>query len=405
MRILFLNPVGTLGGAERSLLEVLATLSEERPEWKIVLITGDEGPLVQAAMEQGIKVEVLPLPGRVKSLGDSGIFGSGDMWHLGAMGLSFPGIFVGLWAYIRRLRRRIDQFQPDVIHSNGFKFHVLLGLLGKVFPKTIWHARDFVSPRKIVGKILRNVCQMPHVVVANSCAVALDWDNCFPGVAKKVLYNSVLIPNLDVGAEKTFSLYGPNSGCALRVGLVSSYAKWKGHQVFLEAVRILASQFPSSHVQFFVIGGPLYSTGGSQWTREELENLADTLGVSDRVVFLPHQTDIDAVYRGLNVVVHASTKPEPFGRTIVEGMAYEKAVVATLDGGVREIVDDGNNALTCCPGDPEDLARKIAMVLADHELRARLGLAGRQKVIEHFSRKALKGSVVGLYEQLLGTMS
>ena len=404
MRILFLNPVGTLGGAERSLLELLAILSEERPQWKIVLITGDEGPLVQAAMEQGIKVEVLPLPGGIKSFGDSGIFGAGGVWRLAAMGLSFPGIFLGLWAYILTLRRHINQFKPDVIHSNGFKFHVILGLFGKVIPKTIWHARDFVFPRKIVGKILRNVCQEPDVVVANSRAVALDWDKCIPGVAKKVVYNSVSIPDLDVGAETTSSLYGPNPSCALRVGLVASYAKWKGHQVFLKAVRILATHFPSSDVQFFVVGGPLYSTGGSQWTRIQLENLAGILGVSERVVFLPHQTDIDAVYRGLNVVVHASTKPEPFGRTIVEGMAYEKAIVATLDGGVREVVDDGDNALTCCPGDPEDLARKIAMVLADHGLRARLGVAGRQKVIGHFSRAALKGSVVGLYEQLLGAM-
>jgi glycosyltransferase involved in cell wall biosynthesis len=402
VRILFLNPVGTLGGAERSLLELLAILSEERPDWKVVLLTGDEGPLVRAAKNLGVDARVLPLPVSIKSLGDSGISGVGGPWRLWLMGLSLPWRIMDFWAYIWKLRRRINKFRPDVIHSNGFKFHVTLGLLGKVKAKTIWHARDFLSPRKIVGKVLRNGCRMPDLVVANSRSVARDWDTCIKGVAKTVLYNSVSIPNLGIQLEPSRTPFGPNLGGVLRVGLVGSYAKWKGHLVFLEAVRILAPLFPSSKVQFFVVGGPLYATGGSQWTRAELENLADSMGVSDRVEFLPHQTELDPIYRSLDLVVQASTKPEPFGRTIVEGMAYGKAVVAALDGGVCEIIDDGKDALAFRPGDPEDMARKIARVLLDHELRVRLGMAGREKAQDHFSRVALKAKVVGMYEELVG---
>lgn len=397
-----MNPVGTLGGAERSLLEMLAILVEERPEWKVGLITGDDGPLVRAAMDLRADVGVLPLPASIKTLGDSGMSGAGGAWRLAAKGLSLPGRIMRLWSYIRKLRRRINQFRPDVIHSNGFKFHVILGLLGKVEAKTIWHARDFVSSRKVVGKVLRNCCRMPDIIVANSSSVARDWDTCIQGVAKTVLYNSVSIPNLGIHPEPAGTLFGPNLGGVLRVGLVGSYAKWKGHLVFLEAVRILAPLFPSSKVQFFVVGGPLYATGGSQWTRTELEKLVGSMGVSDRVEFLPHQTEVDPVYRSLDLVVHASTKPEPFGRTIVEGMAYGKAVVAALDGGVGEIIDDGKDALAFRPGDPEDMAQKIAMVLLDHELRVRLGVAGREKAQDLFSRRALKAKVVGLYEKLVG---
>jgi glycosyltransferase involved in cell wall biosynthesis len=221
-------------------------------------------------------------------------------------------------------------------------------------------------------------------------------------VTKTVLHNSVSIPLGDSVRDGAGKLFGPNPEDALRVGLVGSYAKWKGHQVFLEAVRILAPLFPSSKVQFFIVGGPLYATGGSQWTQPDLEKLAGSLGVSDRVVFLPHQTDVDPIYRGLDLVVHASTKPEPFGRTIVEGMAYGKAVVAALGGGVGEIIDDGKDALACRPGDPGDMAKKIERLLRDPELRTRLGMAGRQKAMDHFSRGALKGKVVGLFEGLVG---
>jgi len=402
LKILFLNPVGNLGGAERSLLELITILGDERPEWKVDLITGDDGPLVREAMDQGATVEVLPLPAGIKSLGDSGISGKGGGCRLAAMSFYLPGRIMGLCAYIRKLRRLIDQFQPDVIHSNGFKFHVMLGLLGNAHAKTIWHARDFISSRKMVGKVLRNACRMPDLVVANSCSVARDWDFYIPGVAKTVLYNSVSIPTLGGLPDETENLFGPNPEVALRVGLVGSYAKWKGHQVFLEAVRILDPLFPPTKVRFFVVGGPLYATGGSQWTRAELENSAASLGISQRVVFLPHQENVDPVYRGLDLIVHASTSPEPFGRTIVEGMAYGKAVVAALDGGVGEIIDEGKDALAFRPGDSYDLAQKIGTVLRDHEFRARLGVAGRQKALDHFSRGALKGKVVSLYEALFG---
>lgn len=394
--------MGNLGGAERSLLELLAILADERPDWKVHLITGDEGPLVREAMDHRATAEVLQLPVGIKSLGDSGISGKGGAFRLAALCFSLPGRLLGLWAYIRKLGRRIDQFQPDIIHSNGFKFHVILGLLGKVQAKTIWHARDFISSRRIVGKFLRNACRMPDVVVANSRAVAADWKMCIPAVANIVLHNSVSIPSLDAKADGAGNLFGPNPGHALRVGLVGSYAKWKGHQVFLEAVRILAPLFPPEKVQFFVIGGPLYATGGSQWTRAELEKLADSLGILDRVGFFPHQTDVGPVYRGLDLVIHASTKPEPFGRTIVEGMAYGKAVVAALDGGVAEIIDDGKDALAFRLGNYDDMAQKIAMVLRDQELRTRLGVAGRQKALEHFSRQVLKGKVVAFYEKQIG---
>jgi len=59
--------------------------------------------------------------------------------------------------------------------------------------------------------------------------------------------------------------------------------------------------------------------------------------IENRVGFVPFQDNPADVYRALDIVVHASTKPEPFGRTIVEAMACGKPVIAAQTGGAAEL--------------------------------------------------------------------
>ncbi len=401
MKILFLNPVGNLGGAERSLLELVAIIGGSRPDWDLHLITGDQGPLLEVSSESGLNSEVLQLPSGIRSLGDSGL--SGKWSWIGLFGLVLIALrrSFQLWVYLRKLGRRIDQLQPDVIHSNGFKFHVIIGLISKPRAKVIWHARDYISNRKLVGKILRRFCRKPDLLVANSLSVAEDWEKCLPGLDKVVLHNCVAMPRMGIDSNQTDNLFGLKTYGQVRVGLVGSYARWKGQDIFLQAIKTLSSEFSKDQASFYIVGGPLYSTGGSQFELNELKALANEMGVLDRVVFLPHQTNITSVYQGLDIVVHASTKPEPFGRTIVEGMAQGKAVVAASDGGVREIIADGKDALAFTPGKPAELAEKIGLLIRDQNLRFSLGTSAREKVARCFSREALREKTIRTYKSLL----
>jgi glycosyltransferase involved in cell wall biosynthesis len=402
LKILFLNPVGNLGGAERSLLELVAIIGVHCPDWDLHLITGDQGPLLQVFNESGLNSEVMQLPSGIRTFGDSSLTGRLSWKGLVGLVTRAPVIAFQLWAYLSKLGRRIEQLQPDVIHSNGFKFHVIIGLMGRRGTKVIWHARDYISKRKLVGKVLRRLCHKPDLLVANSLSVAEDWEKCFPGLDKIVLHNCVSIPELGEYSGQAEILFGMKPSGQVRIGLVASFAKWKGQDIFLQAVKILSSKFPKDQVAFFIVGGPLYSTGGSQFSLDELKAHANVLGVLDRVVFLPHQTNVSPVYQGLDIVVHASTKPEPFGRTIVEGMAHGKAVVAALDGGVKEIISDGKDALAFTPGDPEDLARKLALLIQNSEMRSLLGKAAHDKVENSFSREALRARTMAIYDSLIG---
>jgi glycosyltransferase involved in cell wall biosynthesis len=118
------------------------------------------------------------------------------------------------------------------------------------------------------------------------------------------------------------------------------------------------------------------------------------------VGFVPFQHDVAPVYRSLDVVVHASTLPEPFGLSIVEAMACGRAVVASDAGGVREIVEPGRTGLLHQPGDASDLASRLRELASDERLRARLGAAAASAVRGPFGRDRFGAELAAAYERL-----
>jgi glycosyltransferase involved in cell wall biosynthesis len=180
----------------------------------------------------------------------------------------------------------------------------------------------------------------------------------------------------------------------VRVGLVATYADWKGHGVFLDAL----ARVPG--VRGYVVGGPIYATAGSQVTRAELERRAAANGLTGRVGFVPFQPDPADVYRMLDVVVHASTRPEPFGLTIAEAMSCGRAVVVSAAGGAAELFTEGEDGLGHPPGDVAALAAAVGRLAADPELRRRLGANARRTAVERFGPDRYGREVAAVYRSV-----
>jgi glycosyltransferase involved in cell wall biosynthesis len=134
---------------------------------------------------------------------------------------------------------------------------------------------------------------------------------------------------------------------------------------------------------------------------DELRRMAAELGIADRVGFTGFVDEPAAAMRALDVVVHASTQPEPFGLVIAEAMACERAVVASAAGGAGEIVAPGQDALAVYPGDAEGLSRALHSLAADPALRRRLARAGRETALRRFDRARLAAEIAPLYRSLL----
>jgi len=394
MRIVYLNPSGRLGGAETSLRELLASVRAAEPAWELWLVLGEDGPLAGIARDLGVKVLVKPFPAALARLGDNGRWAA-------LVGLGKAVVATG--RYARSLARWLGEIEPDIIHTNGFKMH-LLGAWTRPQPShLIWHIHDYVSARALMRRLLRPFRKRCSAAIVNSKSVAEDLERVLPGLRIVPIYNAIDLQRFSpLGNHLDLDVIAglpPAPAGTVRVGLIATFARWKGHKVFLRALAGFAND---ASVRGYIIGGPIYQTDGSQWSKAELQQEVDRLGLGGKVGFTGFLEDIPAAMRSLDIIVHASTQPEPFGMVIIEGMACGKAVIASEGGGAAELFTDGENALGHPPGNDAALLLQIARLSAVPELRNKLGQAGRATVERHYHGKRLAAELLDLYREVAG---
>lgn len=405
MRILFLNPVGVPGGAERALLDLLTCLRGLDPALSLHLLAGTEGALLEEARALGVDARLLPLPEQLSALGDSGLRGQGPeaLWGLARRLTPAPGLLAG---YLQALRREVRALRPHLLHSNGIKTHLLSpATVGLPVPR-VWHLHDFIGERPLVRQALRALSSLATAAIANSHAVGTDAREVLGSVPIHVVYNGVDVERFAPGpgeGSRLDELAGlpPAPEGTLRLGLVATYARWKGQELFLQAAARLWRQRPALPVRFYLVGAPLYRTPGSQFSEEELRERVSRLGLSGRVGLVPFQREPEAVYRALDIFVHASTRREPFGLTIAEAMACGRPAVISRASGAAELITEGVDALTLPSGDEEALAMALRTLVEDAELRERLGRAARRTAVERFSRERYAREILEVYRTLV----
>jgi glycosyltransferase involved in cell wall biosynthesis len=397
--IVFLSPTGQTGGAEAALHELLAGLRESHPSWSLRLIVASDGPLVARVEALGVPVRVLPFPASLARLGDWGLARG---WFPRLVFLTrCVGTALPVLGYLRRLRSLLRVEAPEVIHTNGLKMHLLGAWARPRGSAVLWHLHDYASRRPFTARLLRRYAHRCSAVVANSRSVADDVRQvCGNAIAIHPVWNAVDLerfrpggPRLDLDAASGL----PRADDVLRVGLVATFARWKGHETFLRALAGLPRDMP---MRGYIVGGPVYETSGSQVSIAELRGLVTSLGLDWRVGFTGFIQDTAAAMRALDVVVHASTDPEPFGLVIAEAMACGTPVVVSRAGGALELIEPDINALGFEPGDAAALARCIEQLGRDAALRRRLGSAGRSTAERSFSRRRMTSELTPIYQSL-----
>ena len=390
------------GGAETSLLTMLAALHALEPQWRITVITPAQGPLVERCKELGFAVVVLPFPAALSAFGESEATGTrrtrgGRLRVAGqaaAVAVSLPG-------YLLSLRAALRAAAATVVHTNGLKAHVAAALIKPAHVRLVWHLHEYIGRRPLSLRLLRPLAARADVIVANSDSVLADASRTFgrarrrPNVRR--IHNAV-DPGVFTPEGKPLALaarsgLGPDDGL-VRIGLIATFARWKGHEVFLDAIARLAARHP---VRAYVIGGAVYETSGSQWSEAELKARAAERGLSAIVGFTGHVDDVPAALRSLVIVVHASTEPEPFGMVIAEGMAARRAVVVASAGGAAELFDDKVDAIGYHPGDAGELASRLEELVTDRPQREALAASARVAALDRFSPARMAGAFREVY--------
>jgi glycosyltransferase involved in cell wall biosynthesis len=131
--------------------------------------------------------------------------------------------------------------------------------------------------------------------------------------------------------------------------------------------------------------------------------LARELGIGEQTKFAGWISceAMGRYYAAADIVVQPSVLFEPFGMVAIEAMACGKPVIASNLPGVRSVVSDGEDGLLVRPGDVEDLAKKIQMLLDDPQRRREMGERGRDKVEEKYAWPKIIPRLVRVYEEVL----
>jgi glycosyltransferase involved in cell wall biosynthesis len=403
VRILFASAIGGLGGAELFLLEMLEELRQRVPEWELHLLLGGDGPLIERAKSLGVTCHLSPLPSALAEWGDTPVRVASENtrpnrlkrgWHLAS----------GLREASRQLREVLRRVDPDIVHSNGLKYHALTGWTGCGRARLVWFQHDYLGSRRLLSRGLPWLGRFVEFLWANSHSVADDLRRLMPRTPIRVLHCGIDLDRFSPGPSDPEWLDRQcdppaETTSVLRIGLVATYARWKGQDRFLETAARLRQRHPNQPMRFYLVGGPIYATAGSQFTRSELVQMANELGIADVVRFIPYQADTPRVYRSLDIVVHASRHPEPFGRTILEAMACGRAVIAVEAGGAAEIFAADRSALGIAADDAEALSQAVEMLVNDRGRRLSLGHAARIRA-GHFSRSRMGEALLDAYERL-----
>jgi glycosyltransferase involved in cell wall biosynthesis len=166
----------------------------------------------------------------------------------------------------------------------------------------------------------------------------------------------------------------------------------KGFVHLIEALAHLRSDFPKLVV----------AIAGTGLLREQLEMKAQSLGVSDRTVFLGFQNDVNLVLDAFDVFV-APSLSETLGYALLEAMAHELPAVGTKVGGIPEVIVPGETGDLAPSRDGAALAKSIRPLLESADLRERLGRAGRERVVKHFHEADMVRKTLDVYRRILGS--
>jgi glycosyltransferase involved in cell wall biosynthesis len=309
----------------------------------------------------------------------------------GALGLMLDLLssLLTLWTLARK-------FKPDIIHTNTaviFSPGLVARLVGAGH---VWHVREvFVEFPRYWRWYQWYMSGLSDKIVCMSAAVA---DQFHEGIRRQkvlVIYDGFPTSEfepVDEGRVKAFRDKFALEGFTL-VGVVGriKFGR-KGQEFFVKAASLLKNKYPRA--RFLLIGSPF---PGNEEHLHRLNDLIKSLGIEDAMVYTGDVEDIKAAYAALDISVVPSAFPEPFGGVVTESMAMGKPVVGSRAGGIVEQVEDGVTGYLVPPGDSEELAAALDRLLADAELRRRMGENGRKRFLAMFRFEPFYEKVLALY--------
>ncbi|MBI3830730.1 MAG: glycosyltransferase family 4 protein [Planctomycetes bacterium] len=381
VKVLLLSAAGEVGGAERSLYELLCAFPEERVE--AVACVPPEGPLARLFALAEVPVHPVPLRRFWRTLSP----------------FLLAGQVRALYQASQAIQKVVREREIDVLHANTDSAALVAWEVSRE-TKTpfVWHCRDL----RPLGALAKVLAKSTAAAIAISKAVQEHLlSQGVPAEKIRLIENGIDVLRFHSPMDRlavrhrTRAYLGVPLDAPLLID-IGSWVPWKRHELFLEALARVRKTVPDA--MGLLVGSDLFHQNASYG--DFLDSRAHALGLGeDALLVLQQREDIPDLLAAADLLVSPSDR-EPFGRVLAEAGAAGLPVVVTDSGGKAEIVKHGETGILVPPGDPEALARACMELLADPERRRRMGENAMVRISELFNVRRTAEEIAALYEQV-----
>lgn len=397
--VLYLDNTATFGGAINSLLYLLRALDKSR--FTPILVTAQSEEFLRRNFHflewRSVKIKLSWVDNRIyKKITGLKTFSSGLPRNLvNRVRFLYWLLFITLpealryWQIGRKHKVRL-------VHLNNIMGSQLAGILAAKLLNVpcIGHLRDFEQ----VDRVTKFYARLVDCHIAISGAIKDNLLNLdVPSQKIVVVYDAIDLQDFDDTLScdqlrRELNLDGVDN----IFGIFGRIVPWKGIMEFVQSAALVIRSVPNTVA--LIVGD--CSDGDAEYL-SGVENLIAEQGLNGKIILTGYRTDVPALMKLMDVVVHASSKPEPFGMVLIEAMAMQKPVVATKMGGPLDIMLDGQTGFLVASDDPREMADAVKRLLVDKKLASNMGRKGKSRVVDMFTKERYARQVESVYFKLL----
>ncbi len=380
MNILALHVVSDMYGSSKVLLQAVTALKQKGHT--VCVVVSEEGPLTIALQQAGIETKII---------------------RLGILRRRYFNLFgiinraVVLTSAFFALKKLCKNRQVELIYTNTAPV-VVGGLLAKFTGiKNVWHLHEILDQKSFMhrffGKLINATASKVIVV---SSAVYNNWVGVINKSKMVTVYNgydaaidaAAQAPSIAPSISNLRQHLGITSNTVL-VGMVGRINHIKGQSHF---INIAAAAKKAGLHCYFVMIGDAYA--GYEYLYPQLESQIEAQGVRQTVSNLYYQPNAATLIKQLDIFILPSIKPDSFPVVILEAMAAAIPVIATLQGGALEQIEDGVTGFLVPINNAPATLEKLASLVHEPALRSKMGLAGKEKLQQQFSLATFNKNIV-----------
>jgi glycosyltransferase involved in cell wall biosynthesis len=292
---------------------------------------------------------------------------------------------------IKKIKKIISQYKPNILHSHYASSFGLLGALTGFHPYiiSVWGSDISTFPSSLFrSRLLKFVLSRADQILSTSRAMR-EQTKTF--TEKEILLTPFGIDTEKFSPKKVTRPFGEND---LVIGTVKTLKEYYGIEFLIEAFHILKNKYPSERLKLLIVGG------GDKM--EYLKNLVLELGINADTFFTGYiRPDKVVDYHNMLDIYVAPSVRESFGVAVLEASSCCKPVVVSNVGGLPEVVDDEKTGFIVQRENPTRLAEAIEKLILNEQLRILFGENGRNKVIKEYNWTTSVDKMINIYESCL----